>query len=220
MCQKVKNPVPTGNFIPALRLRLLTPLYDIFLRVVMKETTVKSRLIAQLNPNGNERILDFGCGTGTLTLMIKKAGPGCDVYGIDIDPEVLEIAGKKARHDFSNVHFILYDGITLPFDGDSFDKIVTSLVIHHLSPEKKPGIFRELHRVLKKGGELHILDFGIQRSFYARLLTSILKFLEPIEENLLGKIPEYLKLSGFVDIEEVNYENTLLGTVSFYRSKK
>jgi hypothetical protein len=43
------------------------------------------------------------------------------------------------------------------------------------------------------------MDFGIQRSLYARLLSSVLKFLEPIEDNILGKIPEYLKLSGFED---------------------
>lgn len=220
MCLMVENPVPAGNFIPALRLRLLTSLYDIFLRVVMKETKIKSRLIAQLNPKDNEKILDFGCGTGTLTLMIKIAGPGCEVYGIDIDPEVLAIAGKKAVHDNGDIHLILYNGMTLPFDGDRFDKVVTSLVVHHLSTEAKPRLFRELYRVLKKGGELHILDFGIQRSLYAKLLSSVLKFLEPIEDNILGKIPEYLKLPGFEDIEEVQYENTLIGTLSFYRAKK
>jgi ubiquinone/menaquinone biosynthesis C-methylase UbiE len=216
----VENPVPAENFIPALKFRILTPLYDIFLRVVMKEIKIKSRLIAQLNPNDTERILDFGCGTGTLTLMIKKAGSGCDVYGIDIDPQVLEIAEKKARYEMVDIHVILYNGITLPFTDEIFDKVVISLVVHHLSKEERPRLFRELYRVLKKGGELHILDFGIQRSLYTRLITSVLKFFEPIKENLLGKIPEYLKLSCFKDVEEVNYENTLIGTVSFYRSKK
>jgi ubiquinone/menaquinone biosynthesis C-methylase UbiE len=186
----------------------------------MKEARIKSRLIVQLNPNDNESILDFGCGTGTLTLMIKKAGPGCEVYGIDIDPEVLEIARKKARDDEVDVHFIEYNGITLPFNGDNFDKVVTSLVLHHLSAVQKTRLFRELYRVLKKDGELHILDFGIQRTLYARLLSSVLKLLEPIEDNILGKIPEYLKLSGFEDIEEVHYENIPIGTLSFSRSKK
>jgi ubiquinone/menaquinone biosynthesis C-methylase UbiE len=186
----------------------------------MKETRVKSRLVTQLDPKNTERILDFGCGTGTLMLMIKRAGPGCDVYGIDIDPDVLVIAEKKAHHDEVNIHLILYDGVTLPFADRTFDKIVSSLVVHHLSRDDKPRLFGELYRVLKKGGELHILDFGIQRSQYARLLSVFLKFLEPIEENILGKIPEYLKLSGFGDVEEVTYEKTLIGTLSFYRSKK
>ena len=212
--------MPAGNFIPALRLRLLTPVYDTFLRVVMRETTIKSRLVTLLHPGDHENILDFGCGTGTLTLMIKRAGPGCIVYGIDIDPQVLGIAKKKARHDGVEIHLVLYNGVTLPFDDESFDKVVSSLVIHHLPAGEKPGIFRELYRVLKNGGELHIMDFGIQRSLYARLLSSVVKYLEPIEDNIRGKIPECLIRSGFPDAEEVTYENTLVGTVSFYRSKK
>lgn len=212
--------VPAGNFIPALKFRILTPLYDSFLGVGMKETLLKSRLVTQVNPKDNEKILDFGCGTGTLTLMIKKAKPGCTVYGIDIDPQILEIAEKKAEHEGVDVHLVKYDGITLPFDDESHDKVVTSLVVHHLSREEKFRIFREIYRVLKRGGEFHIMDFGIQRSLYAKLITSVTRFLEPIEENILGKIPGYLVISGFGGVEEVYSENTLFGSVSFYRSKK
>lgn len=214
------NILPAGNYIPALKFQILTPAYDLFLRLVMNEARVKSRLVAQLNPKNNERVLDFGCGTGTLTLMIKKAGPGCVVYGIDIDPLVLEIAEKKARREGVDLRLIKYNGITLPFDDGSLDKVVSSLMVHHLSNEDKTRLFRELFRVLKKGGEYHILDFGIQRSLYARLVTSALSHFEPIEENLKGKIPEYLRSSGFENIKEVNHENTLFGTLSFYRSEK
>jgi len=186
----------------------------------MKETLIKSRLITQLSPQDNERILDFGCGTGTLTLMIKKAGPGCSVYGIDIDHQALEIAEKKARHDGVDIQLIQYDGTVLPFANEKFDKLVSSLVLHHLPKEEKIPVLRELYRVLKRGGELHVLDFGIQRSVYTRFITSILKGLEPIEDNILGRIPGYLIISGFEGVEELHSENTLFGTVSFLRSKK
>lgn len=186
----------------------------------MRENLIKSRLIAQLSPGGCERILDFGCGTGTLTLMIKKAGPGCDVYGIDIDQQMLEIAEMKARRDGAEIRFISYDGVTLPFKDADIDKVVTSLVIHHLPTDGRSGIFHEFHRVLKSGGELHVMDFGVQRTRYARFITSMLKYLEPLGENLRGMIPEYMRSAGFEDIEELHYETTFLGTVSFYRSKK
>ena len=195
-------------------------MYDTFLRVVMNEVRIKSRLVSLVNPANHERILDFGCGTGTLALMIKKAGPGCEVYGIDIDPQILEIAAQKARRSGADIHLVQYNGIVLPFAGNTFDKVVSSLVIHHLSEHEKTVIFRELHRVLKDGGELHVLDFGIQRSLYAKIVTSFLQFLEPIGENLRGRIPEYLRQSGFVDVREAGYENTLVGTVSYYWSGK
>ena len=220
MNTKEKTYVPSGNFIPALRFRLLTPIYDTFLRVMMKETQLKSQLIRQLNPTDNEKILDFGCGTGTLMLMIKKTRPGCAVFGIDIDSQVLEIAEKKSYREGMDIHLIKYDGISLPFANESFDKVVTSFVLHHLSTEEKFKIFKEIYRVLKKSGELHILDFGIQRTLYTRLLTSVTKRLEPIEDNISGKIPEYLILSGFEGVQELHSENTFVGTVSFYRSKK
>jgi ubiquinone/menaquinone biosynthesis C-methylase UbiE len=212
--------VPYRNFIPGLRFRILTPLYDIFLRVGIRETRLKSYLITQLNPKDNEKILDFGCGTGTLMLMVKKARPGSVVHGIDIDPRMLEAANKKAHQAGVEVHLIKYDGITLPFADETFDKVVTSLVLHHLSTQEKFWIFREIYRVLKRSGELHIMDFGIQRTMYTRLLTSITKRLEPIGDNILGKIPEYLIISGFKDVEDLHSENTLFGSVSFYRSKK
>jgi len=186
----------------------------------MKESQLKSRLITQLNLKDNEKILDFGCGTGTLMLMIKKTRPGCAVFGIDIDSQVLEIAERKAHREGMDIHLIKYDGFTIPFTNESFDKAVTSFVLHHLSTEEKFRIFKEIYRVLKKSGEMHILDFGIQRTLYTRLLTSVTKRLEPIEDNILGKIPDYLMISGFENVEELHSENTLLGTVSFYCSKK
>lgn len=208
------------NFIPGLRFRILTPVYDTVLRGVMQETRIKSRLVAQLNPGGTEKILDFGCGTGTLTLMIKGAAPGCTVYGIDIDPQMLAIAEEKAPRNGMEVRFVRYEGTILPFADGSFDKVVSSLVIHHLSGTEKPRLFGELYRVLKQGGELHVLDFGIQRTRYTKIVTFFLKFLEPIEENLRGTIPEYLRQAGFTEAGETGYENILVGTVSFYRSRK
>jgi len=212
--------VPSGNFIPALRFRIMTPIYDTFLRVVMRETHLKSQLVVQLNLKDDEKILDFGCGTGTLMLMIKKTKPGCVVYGIDIDLQVLEIAERKSHREGADIHLIIYDGTTLPCVDETFDKVVTSFVLHHLSTEEKFGIFKEIFRVLKKNGELHILDFGIQKTLYTRFLTSVTKLLEPIEDNIRGRIPEYLIISGFKKVEELQSENTLVGAVSFYRSKK
>lgn len=208
------------KFIPAMRFEVLTPFFDAFLRVVMRETELKSRLVAQLNLKAGENILDFGCGTGTLTVMIKKAKPGCMVNGIDVDPEVLEIAKSKARLENTDINFLEYDGITLPFADESFDKVATSLVLHHLSTAEKHTAFKEIYRVLKKGGEFHILDIGVPRSGLMRALSSIAKYFEPIEDNILGKIPGLVVGAGFVNVKETGSDNTLFGTVTFYGSKK
>lgn len=211
--------VPSG-FIPALRFRILTPLYDSFMRVVMKEARLKSGLISRLELQGDEDLLDFGCGTGTLTLMIQAACPGCRVQGIDIDGQVLGIAREKARRRNMDIPFLEYDGITLPYADESFDGVITSLVLHHLPGEEKIRVLGEIWRVLRKGGPLHIMDFGVPRSRYARFMASVLRYFEPIGDNIRGRIPGFLRDAGFRDVEEIYDEETLFGTIAFWRAKR
>ncbi len=212
--------MPAKKYIPAFGFKALTPFFDNFLKFFMKEAKIKSLLVTQLGLRDYENVLDFGCGTGTLAVMIKKAKPDCRVTGIDVDPQVLEIAERKARLENADIRFMEYDGITLPFADESFDKVGTSLVLHHLSTGEKHAAFKEIYRVLKKGGEFHILDFGVQRSRLMNIFASIGKHFEPIEDNLLGKIPGFLLDAGFENVREVNSENTLIGSVSYYCSKK
>lgn len=61
-----------SEFIPALRFKSLTRLYDFFLSLTFPEKKIKQALIDQLQLSGNETILDFGCGSGTLAIMIKE----------------------------------------------------------------------------------------------------------------------------------------------------
>lgn len=209
-----------NKYIPALRFKLLTPLFDWVLSSFMKEKTIKMELINQLNLIGNEKILDFGCGTGTLAIMMKRLKPDCIINGLDVDEQILGIAEKKAIDEALNINFKKYDGVTLPYEDESFDKVTTSLVFHHLSLENKYSILKEIKRVLKRGGELHILDYGIQRTSYTKFITNILKHTEPIQDNIDGKLIYYMEKSGFTSVKEKSFINTLLGAVSFYSSKK
>jgi ubiquinone/menaquinone biosynthesis C-methylase UbiE len=212
--------MPSKKYIPALRLKILTPLFDPFIRLLMRETALKSRLIAQLNLQDGDRVLDFGCGTGTLTIMMKKAKPGSVVTGIDVDPEVLEIARGKARRERADIGLVEYDGVALPFADGSIDKVVTSLVLHHLSTAQKLAAFGEIYRVLRQGGELHILDFGVQKSGTMKILARFAGQFEPIEDNVRGRIPAFLSRAGFEKVQEKGTENTSLGSVSFYSAAR
>lgn len=184
----------------------------------MKGDRLRTMLVDQLDLKGYERVLDFGCGTGTLAVMIKQKYPGCIVTGIDVDPQVLEIASKKAQS--AGISFLEYDGMKLQFAEGSFDRVVSSFVLHHLSSPEKVAALKELYRVLRKGGELHVLDFGVPKDSFTKIVGAFLKYLEPVEDNLLGKIPEYLSKAGFEQVKVSHSENTLLGVVTFYSSKK
>src|SRR4030067_2941191 len=112
-----------ARFIPALSFQWLTPLYDPLLRWGMREETFKRHLIEQANIQPGQRILDLGCGTGTLTILIKQLHPDADVVGLDGDPEILEIArvkAAKARVEITLDHGMAYQ---LPYPDEAFDRV-------------------------------------------------------------------------------------------------
>ena len=82
-------------YLPALRFSSLTCLYDSVMRLLLKDEVFKRRLVAQVKPLPDQRILDVGCGTGTLTLLLKRAAPNAVVIGLDADPTMLRIARTK-----------------------------------------------------------------------------------------------------------------------------
>lgn len=65
------------------------------MRLAARESTFKPRLVEQARIKKNYRVLDLGCGTATLTILLKKAQPEAEVIGLDGDPKVLEIAKSK-----------------------------------------------------------------------------------------------------------------------------
>jgi len=123
-------------------------------------TKIKNQFIKFAQVKADEKLLDFGCGTGTLLMMLATLYPNNELQGVDIDENVLKIAQNKIIKNDMYVHLKKINGTNLPYEDNYFSKILSSLVIHHISSENKLIIFEELIRVLKPGGEIFILDYG------------------------------------------------------------
>lgn len=206
------------HYIPALRFRWLTPLYDPLLKWVMREETFKRKLVQQANIQPKMKVLDLGCGTGTLTLMLKRAHPEATITGLDGDPEVLAIARDKSRG--ADIQWDEGLASSLPYPDSVFDRVVTSLVIHHLATEDKRRAFKEIYRVLKPHGELHILDFGAPHSSLTRFMTKYMRRLEETADNFDGLIPLFVTEAGFGEVKEAQNFVVFFGPLSLWRAVK
>ena len=119
---------PSSNsYIPALGYRWLTRFYDPVVSLTTREGRFKAALLRQACIQDGHRILDLGCGTGTLGLMVKRGYTGAEVLGLDADLEVLELAGNKIAKAGIEVRLDQGRASALPYSSDSFDRALSSL---------------------------------------------------------------------------------------------
>lgn len=115
--------------------------------------------LARLRPG--EAVLEVGCGTGSLALAAKRqVGREGRVCGVDPSAEMLARAGAKAARAGLEVHFDTAAVETLPFADGTFDAVLASLMLHHLTDEGRRQGAKEIARVLEPGGRFLAVDIG------------------------------------------------------------
>ncbi len=205
-------------YVPALGYAFLTRLYDPLVGL-LGEKRFKRRLIEQAGLEGGHRALDLGCGTGTLTIMLKLACPGAMVVGLDADLDVLALARAKVGTAGVAVSLCQALASAPPFPPRSFDRILSSLLFHHLSTTEKRRTLRALYDLLRPGGELHIADWGRPQDPLMRLAflgVQLLDGFATTEDSVRGRLESLMRNAGFAAVRESRRERTLLGTLSFY----
>jgi len=113
------------------------------------------------------RLLDVATGTGQQAFAFAEKAS--KVVGIDLSEEMLRIARRKNR--FPNVSFQQADAAELPFEDDSFDASCVSFALHEMPTSVRERVAREMARVIKPGGSITVVDYGLPRSQLASALT-------------------------------------------------
>ncbi len=127
------------------------------------------------------KILDFGCGDGAMTLEVKKLFPNTSLYGVDPSSESIDLAKKTVPTGF----FYTSGGTTLSFfESNMFDVIYCAGVFHHIPFNEHADYFKELYRLLRQGGllvlfELNPLNLGTQFIFIGHPMETNAKMLTP-----------------------------------------
>jgi ubiquinone/menaquinone biosynthesis C-methylase UbiE len=212
------------NYIPALKYNWLTQFYDSLLNNFLREKIFKSKLIESIAFANPKHILDIGCGTATLSLMLENSYREACVTGLDGDEKILAIAKHKIEHEHSNVRLVQAMSYHIPVSSNMFDVVTSSLMLHHLNAKDKTKTLEEVYRVLQPGsGIIAIADWGKPSNLLMRLVFYIVQCFDGFEtttDNVRGKIPDYLINAGFRNVKEIEKVDTILGTISIYQGKK
>jgi ubiquinone/menaquinone biosynthesis C-methylase UbiE len=205
------------TFIPAAGHDWLLPLYDPFQKLFLGNWAYR-KLVDQAHLRPEQRVLEIGCGTGNLTILIKRLHPQVDVVALDPDPKALDRARRKAEREGLTIQFDRGFADAPAYPDRSFDRVFSSLMFHHLSGDEKTKTLREIRRVLKPGGSLHLFDFGGSRAGSGGFLAHLLLHGEHVRENAGDRIPTLMRETGFGDAAEVAHGTSIFGRVAFFRA--
>jgi ubiquinone/menaquinone biosynthesis C-methylase UbiE len=206
-------------YVPALGDRRLTPFYDATVALMTCERTWRRAFIKQIDPTPRDVILDVGCGTGTLAVLLAKACPGASIHAIDPDPEVLSRAELKARDADVLVHFAKGYAQETAAARVRPNKVVSSLVLHQVPLAGKRSAILSAFAALRTGGELHIADYGEQRSPLMKFAFRQVQALDGYrntQPNAEGILPELMTEAGFTGVTETAVIQTPTGAISLY----
>jgi len=211
------------KYIPALSYDWLTPFYDPVVRLTTREKVFKKALVEQAKIKAKHRVLDLACGSGTLTILIKNTQPQAAIIGIDGDAKILEIAKTKAKESGVEIQFDEGMSFDLPYEDESFDRVISSLFFHHLTRDNKLKTLREVKRVLKSNGEFHIADWGLPANSLMKGSSYLIQLFDDSEttaDSFNGLLPKLMTDAGFEAVEETNSFNSLFGTIRLHKSRK
>ena len=159
--------------------------------------------LAALDPRPGEAVLDIGSGPGLLACEIAEAvGPHGSVHGVDPSDSMLAIArGRSPRAGSAPVDFALGDACSLPFADGSFEIVVSTQVYEYVAD--MPGALAEVHRVLRPGGRLLVLDTDwgsiVWRSGDPELMNRVLAAWDEhlVDPHLPRRLTRLLEDAGF-----------------------
>ena len=147
------------KFLPAAGLDIFLPLYDPFVKLLGADKSRRS-LIEQARLHAGQRVLDIGCGTGTMLILIHQLHPQVELCGIDPDAKALAKAEQKMERAGVSAQLVRSFSDNIPFPDASFDRIFSSFMFHHIPANEKLPALKEIRRLLKPEGALHLVDFS------------------------------------------------------------
>jgi SAM-dependent methyltransferase len=166
---------------------------------------------------GAHRVLDVGCGSGSMSRLIARSFPDVEVTGIDIREQYLDYARARARAEgITNLTFERADVFALPFPDASFDLVWSKYLLQWLREPK--AALAEFKRVARSGGHVVSCDYvGCVVEHFPidpeleRKIRDIMALL--VDVNIGRKVPAYMMALGFHDVQVAIETDTLFTVI-------
>ena len=229
------------DFQPAMGSPAMLPFYDLFGRVAGVGAAYW-QLVAQAAITPGSRVLEIGCGSGNVLLLAARAVPGARFVGVDPDADALALAGRKAAREGATITFEHGYAQELPAADATVDRVLSSLMLHHLPPDGQAAALREAHRVLAPGGSLHLADLdhdprsGPARTPLHLMMRGVHAVMHRLGRTEHAAAPEHghghghggparpvtelMTEAGFAEAAVVARRPTKLGTLTYYRAMR
>ena len=208
---------PRKPYLPGMGHDWLLPLYDPLQKLLGFES-IHRQLVDQAGIEPNHRVIEIGCGTGNLSILIKRLYPQAEVVGLDPDPKALARARRKAEREGLSVQLDRGFAEELPYPDASFDRVFSAFMFHHLEPDEKEKTLQEARRVLKPNTSLHLVDFGGAKVRSGGFIGRLQHRSERLRDNFGDHIPTLMREAGFADPTEVANRVAIFGEVTYYRA--
>jgi ubiquinone/menaquinone biosynthesis C-methylase UbiE len=175
-------------------------------------------LIDALSP-ADQRILDIGCGTGRFAARVLDTFPDAQVWGLDLCPGMLRGAQERVRAADGRLHVVQGDSERLPFPDNSFDAVTCSHSFHHYPNQAQ--VVAEMHRVLRPGGQLLIIDGDRDRPWGWLIFDVAVVWMEGAVKHLAGRaFREMYIRTGFEQVAQRRHRGLIPFLMTMGRAVK
>jgi ubiquinone/menaquinone biosynthesis C-methylase UbiE len=205
-------------FLPAAGRDLFLPLYDPMVKLLGADRARK-KLFDQGSVQPHHRVLDIGCGTGTFAVAIKGWLPSAEVVGLDPDPKALARGRRKAARAGASVSFDQGFASSLPYPDASFDRVFSSLMFHHLSQDARLATLREVRRVLRPDGSVHLMDFEQEGSDSHSPVAQWLHSSKRMQGNTREQIENLMREAGLIQPCVVDSDQPIFGKIVYLAAR-
>ncbi|HEY5524942.1 MAG TPA: class I SAM-dependent methyltransferase [Clostridium sp.] len=124
---------------------------------IISDSEHLNKILEDMILKSGNKVLDLGTGSGYVAFALAEKFKVCNIIGLDIVNNTIKRNNEIVKEEqISNIKFIAYDGITIPFEKDSFDSVVTRYALHHF-PNIENTI-KELESIVKCNGQVFVSD--------------------------------------------------------------